>query len=145
MNAYVHYALTRRWAAEAGFSERESEQIARADIGVDAARPGGLFHLSNWSYHYRAFGADRLARRGLRRAVMTGSLQDLGVALHRTQDSVAHGWLGLLSHVVYPWVDVWERRSRRVQAEIERRSRGMLADVARARNGGRRRFWLRRR
>ncbi len=74
-----------------------------------------------------------LARRGVRAAVVTGCLQELGVALHREQDAIAHGWLGLLSHVFFPPVDVWERRSPRVRALIESRSRTMLASVAASR------------
>jgi hypothetical protein len=130
MDAHVHYELTRRWAEQAGFSEEEAEAIARSDNGVDDAHSGGLLHPGNWSYHYRLFGADLFARLGLRLAVETGSLRELGTALHRTQDSVAHGWLGLLSHVLDPRVDVWEHRSPRVRDKIEQRSRRMLAAVA---------------
>lgn len=133
MDAQVHYGLTRRWALESGFSAEEAESIARADEGVDREHPGDLLHVWNWSYHYRLFGAGVLARRGWERAVETGSLDDLGVALHRFQDSVAHGWLGLLSHVLDPRVDRWDHRSQRVRDLIETRSREKLRAVADAR------------
>ncbi|HEY3317326.1 MAG TPA: hypothetical protein VGK50_02735 [Coriobacteriia bacterium] len=132
MDAHVHYGLTRRWALDAGFSEQEAEAIASADIGVDVQHPGGLLHPDNWGYHFRLFGARALAVRDLSSAKRTGSLQDLGVALHRVQDDVAHGWLGLLSHVLDPRIDVWEHRSRRTRRLIEERSRRMLGDVAAA-------------
>ena len=82
---------------------RRPNAIARADEGVDATHPGDLLHVWNWSYHYRLFGAERAgATRHCARAVETGSLDELGVALHRCQDIIAHGWLGLLSHVLDP-------------------------------------------
>lgn len=132
MNAHVHYRLTRRWAVEAGFSEAEAEEIAQADVGVDRAHGGGLWQLHNWGYHYRLFGANVLARRGLRRAIATGSLQELGVALHRVQDAVAHGWPGLLTHALNPQCDLWDHRSQADRDLIENRTREMLQRMAEA-------------
>jgi hypothetical protein len=141
VNAQVHYAMTREWAVEAGFSEQEAETIAQADVGVDHDHGGDLLHPQNWSYHYRLFGADRLADRGVRDAIAHGCLEELGIALHRAQDAIAHGWLGLASHAVYPYVDVWERRSPAVRERIESRSRRMLASVAKARGASPDSIW----
>lgn len=117
---------------EAGFSEEEAEAIAQADVGVDRAHGGNWYQLQNWGYHYRLFGANVLARRGLKRAIATGSLQELGVALHRVQDAVAHGWPGLLTHVTHPTCDLWDHRTQADRDLIENRSRDMLRRMAEA-------------
>jgi uncharacterized protein YukE len=138
VNQYVHRRLTRRWALETGFSAEEAEEIAAADMGVDLQHGGDLFHPGNWHYHFRLFGADLFAAHHMRLAVETGSLEDLGIALHMVQDSVAHGWSGLLRHAFDPGTDIWEERSQRVREKIERRTRERLERVydARRRRAG---------
>ncbi|MHB9004927.1 MAG: hypothetical protein ACYC6C_12880 [Coriobacteriia bacterium] len=126
MNAYVHYTLTRQWAREAGFSAQQAEEIAQADLNVDRAYRGRMLH--NVGYHFRAFGARWNARRWFDRAVVTRDIRLLGAALHCEQDAFAHGYLGTLWH--WPGIDLWERRSPRARARIERASRKMLGEYA---------------
>lgn len=127
MNAHVHYRLTRRWALEAGFTDDEAEAIASADVAVDSRAGGDLFHPWHWHYHYRMAAAGTLASYNLHRAARHRDLELLGTALHQAQDSITHGWLGLLNHVLHPLLDVWERRPPEVREAIEERSREMLA------------------
>jgi hypothetical protein len=138
VNAHVHLKLTRRWALEEGFSAEDAEAVAQADVAVDREHPGPLaWHaLKDWRYHYRLFGAERDARRRLALAVETGSLVELGTALHHVQDSIAHGWLGLLRHALDPGTDLWDRRSPAVREALERRSRELLRAYREGRAAG---------
>jgi len=61
----------------------------------------------------------------------TGDLHALGEALHAEQDAISHGHLGHLWH--WPGIDLWERRSPRMQLRLENRSRVMLTDIIQAR------------
>lgn len=124
MNHHVHYRLTRDWALAEGFPPEEALAVGLWDNAVDRVYPGS--ELRFWRYHYRLFGAERDARRHFRLAVERGSITELGVALHEVQDSVAHGWLGLLRHYIDPGTDLWDRRSPRTRALLERRTRELL-------------------
>jgi hypothetical protein len=124
VNHHVHYRLTRQWALEEGFPPEEALAVGLMANAVDLTYPGS--ELRYWRYHYRLFGAERDARRHLRAAVAAGSLTELGIALHEVQDSIAHGWLGLLRHFIDPGTDLWDKRSPRVRALLERRSKELL-------------------
>lgn len=130
MNAHVHYRLTRTWAEEAGFSAEQAEAIARANVEVDRLHRAAD-DLRNLVWHWRWFGARRRSRSRMQVARATGDLQALGEALHAEQDAIAHGHLGHLYH--WPGIDIWERRSLRVQRRLESRTRQLLADVSGAR------------
>jgi hypothetical protein len=124
VNAYVHSELTRAWAAEEGFSAGEADVIARANVGVDRVFSGHRWRYKG--YHFGWLGARRKARRFLARAVETGDLTLLGMALHCEQDALSHGHLGHLFH--YPGIDIWSARSPRVRRALEARSRAMLRE-----------------
>lgn len=124
MNGYVHYTLTRQWAAESGFCADDAEAIARADLDVDRLYKGRLLH--NAGYHFRAFGARRQARRWFEQAVVTRDVRLLGQALHCEQDAFAHGYLGSIWH--WPGIDLWDRRSPRARMRIELATRKMLSE-----------------
>lgn len=126
MNGYVHYKLTRQWAADSGFPADDAEAIARADLNVDRIYKGRLLH--NAGYHFRMFGARRNARRWLDEAVARRDVLLLGQALHCEQDAFAHGYLGAIWH--WPGIDLWERRSPRARRRIERATRRMLHEYA---------------
>jgi len=130
MNAHVHYRLTKQWAEDVGFSASEAEIIARADVGVDRVHRGAD-SWRNLPWHWRWFGARRVARRLMDVARTTGDLHALGEALHAEQDAISHGHLGHLWH--WPGIDLWERRSPRMQLRLENRSRVMLTDIIQAR------------
>lgn len=123
MNGFVHYGLTKRWAVEAGFDPRDAEVIAQANIGVDRELPGRRWR--NKRYHFAWLGARRIGRTWFGEAMASADLVLLGCALHCIQDAISHGNLGHLLH--WPGIDLWERRSQRVQRRIERASRDMLA------------------
>lgn len=130
MNAHVHYVLTRRWAEDEGFSAEDADVIARANVEVDRVHRGSD-SWRNLPWHWRWFGARRIASRLVAEAMRTGDLHALGEALHAEQDAIAHGHLGHLWH--WPGIDHWDRRSPKMQARLERRTRSMLADVRGAR------------
>ena len=132
MDAHVHYGLTRRWAIEAGFSAEEAEAIARADEGVDRdapRRPAARLELVATTTASSARTSWRAADARARSRRVAGGPRRRAAPV---QDTVAHGWLGLLSHVLDPRVDLWDHRSQRVRDLIETRSREMLRRGGRA-------------
>jgi hypothetical protein len=128
MGPKVHMTLTRRWAIEEGFSEREAELIARADIGFDRRYPVRV-SLVNITRHF-APTAWVWSARYLKRAARWGDLMLLGYALHCAQDGVAHGRFGSrhLSALVFRRTspDVWETSSVSVKRRTESVTRGRM-------------------
>ncbi|HET6351246.1 MAG TPA: hypothetical protein VFG89_03830 [Coriobacteriia bacterium] len=128
MNREVHYALTRQWALDEGFSEDDAETIAAADWDVD--RIHNVYVWANKGYHFAWLGAYRRARRLFASAIGDADLIALGTALHCIQDAIGHGHIGHLWH--WDGIDRWDRRSDRVRRKIEQRSRALLADYRRS-------------
>jgi hypothetical protein len=124
VNREVHYVLTKRWAMEAGFSEEDAEQVAAADVAVDALYPTREWR--NIGYHFAWLGAHRRAKRLFRQAVSTGDLVALGRALHCKQDALAHGAIGHVWH--WPGIDLWDRRSDRFREKLSAESRRLLEE-----------------
>jgi hypothetical protein len=120
----VHYELTRVWAIEEGFSEKDATAIAAADWDVDRVH-NVYASWHNKGYHFAWLGASRRAKSLLARAIAERSLVLLGEALHCSQDAIGHGNLGHVLH--WDGIDRWERRSERVRRRIEARSRQLLA------------------
>ncbi|MGB4581706.1 MAG: hypothetical protein WBI91_07585 [Coriobacteriia bacterium] len=136
MGPQVHLKLTRIWAMEEGFSEREAEFIAHADSGFDRRYPARASFV-NITRHF-APTAWIWSLRYLGLAARWGDLMMLGYSLHCAQDGVAHGRIGT-RHLVQatglrPNPDVWEtspagvkRRTEAVTRERLRRFRKLRA------------------
>lgn len=135
MGPRVHLTLTRSWAREEGFSDREAELIARADIGFDTRYPArGSF--VNIMRHF-APAVWVWSARYLARAAAWGDLMLLGYALHCAQDGVAHGRIGT-RHLVQatglrPNPDVWETSPEGVKRRTEAVTRERLRRFKRMR------------
>jgi hypothetical protein len=120
--------LTRQWALEEGFSEREAELIARADIGFDRRYPARATFV-NITRHFAPM-TWVWSSRYLRLAVRWGDLMMLGYALHCAQDAIAHGSVGEkhLVHMVgwgrHP--DFWEPAPPGVKRRVEAVTRSRL-------------------
>ncbi len=128
MGPHVHHKLTRAWAMEEGFSEREAELIARADIGFDRRYPARASFV-NITRHF-APTAWLWSARYLALAMDWGDLMMLGYALHCAQDGVAHGRIGT-RHIVQamglrPDPDVWETSPAGVMRRTEAITRDRL-------------------
>lgn len=123
MNGIVHYALTREWALDVGYTHEEAEEVARWNARTDRGFRG-RDSWANKRYHLVTFGSRRTAAEYLAHAVSARSLPHLGVGLHALQDSIGHGLLGSVLHV--GGVDLWERKSPAVRGRLERETRGWL-------------------
>ncbi len=128
MGPKVHLTLTRQWAIEEGFSEREAELIARADIGFDTRYPARA-SFENITRHF-APTVWVWSARYLKRAARWGDLMLLGYALHCAQDGVAHGRIGTrhLSALAFKRAnpDAWETSPVGVQRRTEAVTRERL-------------------
>ena len=128
MGPKVHMTLTRQWAIEEGFSERDAELVARADIGFDSRYPARA-SFTNITRHF-APAAWFWSASYLRRAARWRDLMLLGYALHCAQDGVAHGRLGTrhLSALAFKQQspDMWETSPKGVQRRTEAVTRARL-------------------
>lgn len=128
MGPKVHMTLTRQWAIEEGFSERDAELVALANLGFDARHPARA-SLANITRHF-APAAWLWSAGYLKRAARWRDLMLLGYALHCAQDGVAHGWLGTrhLSALAFnrQSPDSWEGSSLGVQRRTEAVTRARL-------------------
>jgi len=128
MGPKVHMTLTRQWAIEEGFSERDAELVARADIGFDSRYPARASFV-NITRHF-APSAWLWSAFYLKRASRWSDLMLLGYALHCAQDGVAHGRLGTrhLSALAFKRQspDMWETSPAGVQRRTEAVTRARL-------------------
>ncbi|GAB4282315.1 MAG: hypothetical protein Kow0067_02320 [Coriobacteriia bacterium] len=133
MGPYVHFQLTYRWALQAGMAETVAEQVARADVGYDQRFPARR-SLRDMSRHF-APTAWLWSRAHLRRALATGSVYDLGLALHTAQDAIAHGRFGM-GHIVLRLggrnPDDWLLAPPRIRRALEETTRRYLRSFVEA-------------
>ncbi|MBN1192597.1 MAG: hypothetical protein JXA36_02740 [Coriobacteriia bacterium] len=128
MGPEVHKKLTRQWALEEGFSEREAELISLAGIGFDRRYPARA-SLGNITRHF-APAAWLWSRMYMRRAMRWRDLLMLGYALHCAQDAVSHGTLGE-KHLeqMAGWgrnPDIWGTAPPGIQRRVEAVTRSRL-------------------
>ncbi|MRS12175.1 MAG: hypothetical protein EG823_03780 [Actinobacteria bacterium] len=128
MGPHVHMNLTRQWALEEGFGEREAELVAVANLAFDSRYPARA-SFANITKHF-APTAWAWSARYLSIAVRGGDLMMLGYALHCAQDGVAHGRLGEKHLLTLAGLgrhpDFWDRAPRSVQRRIEAVTRHRL-------------------
>jgi hypothetical protein len=111
-----------------GFTEREAEAIARADLAFDVRYParGSLLNLTRhfapwawlWAWRYGRLAAE------------SRSLEQLGFSLHCAQDAIAHGRFGE-KHLLLRagWgrdPDLWEQAPAKVKDRLEAETRRRL-------------------
>lgn len=127
MDRGVHFTLTRKWAAEEGFTQGEADEIALANEALDRTHHG---RPKFWyrSYHFVWAGAGIRSWFFLRAAMRTGDLVALGRALHCLQDVIGHG---MAKHT--PALDRWDERDDATRTRLERESREMMRRFRRSR------------
>ena len=122
MGTYVHRALTKKWALQAGFSAETAEQISLACYKFD-----GLLWSKLWC-HFAILGAWPAGKVFLFVARRRHSAKLLGYAVHCAQDSIGHGWVLPWNHT--PDLDDWNAAGAAKQQKIEQVSLTMLRRFA---------------
>jgi len=81
----VHYSLTLQWARKAGFSSDVAHRIAAADQGIDDNSDTDAWDKDGGPEYHFSSHTEALSK-------LNGVLspEELGIALHRLQDSYAH-------------------------------------------------------